>query len=279
MPPIRVGVVRYLNARPLVEGLDACRGLSLAAAVPARIGPMLEAGRLDIGLASLIDFARARTPLALIPAGMIGCEGPTLTVRVFSKVPPAEVRTLAADTDSHTSVALARLLFRRVYGSDPTPIDLDAREMVTPGSSERWPEALLLIGDKVVHASPPPVRYPFQIDLGQAWFEMTGLPFAYAVWMCRAEDAERPEIHEAAALLDRQRRRNQARADWVVSARARERDWPEDLARDYLGTRLRFEVGPREREGIAEFLRLAAAEGLAPQAEPRYLEPAAAGAC
>lgn len=273
MSSLRVGVVRYLNARPLVEGLEVCRGISLAPAVPARIGPMLEAGRLDIGLASLIDFARARVPLTLIPVGMIGCEGPTLTVRVFSKVPPAEVRTLAADTDSHTSIALARLIFRRMYGADPETIDLDAREMVTPGAAERWPESMLLIGDKVVHSSPPPVRYPFQIDLGQAWLELTGLPFAYAVWMCRTADADKPEIQEAAALLDRQRRRNESRADWVVSARARERDWPEDLAREYLGRRLRFSCGPREREGIAEFLRLAAAEGLAPAVEPRYLDP------
>lgn len=272
MKPVRVGAVRYLNSRPLIEGLDACRGLSLAAAVPSHIAPMLEAGQIDIGLCSLVDFARASVPLAMIPVGIIGCEGPTLTVRVFSKVPAAEMKTLAADTDSHTSVALARLILRRMHGTDPAVVDFDAREHVTPGALDPWPEAVLLIGDKVVRSSPPSVRYPHQIDLGQAWLELTGLPFVYAIWMCRAGDVDKPEIHEAAALLDRQRRRNISRLDWIVSTHARERDWPEDLAREYLGQRLRFSCGPREREGIARFLLLAAEEGLAPAAEPRYLE-------
>lgn len=272
MKQVRVGAVRYLNSRPLVEGLDTCKGLSLSAAVPSRIAPMLESGQLDIGLVSLVDFARSSVPLAMIPAGIIGCEGPTLTVRVFSKVPASEVKTLAGDTDSHTSVALARLIFRLVYGNDPTPVDFDAREHVTPGASDPWPEAVLLIGDKVVQSSPPAVRYPHQIDLGEAWLELTGLPFVYAIWMCRAEDVDRPEIQEAAALLDRQRRRNATRLDWIVSSHARERAWPEDLARIYLGQRLRFSCGPREREGIARFLTLTAGEGLAPPVEPRYLE-------
>jgi len=279
MEPVRVGAVRYLNSKPLIEGLDRCRSLTISAAVPAHIAPMLESGQIDIGLCSLIDFARTSTPLAMIPSGIIGCEGPTLTVRVFSKVPASEVKTLAADTDSHTSVALARLVFRMLHGNDPTPVDFDAREQVTPGAADPWPEAVLLIGDKVVQASPPSVRYPHQIDLGQAWHELTGLPFVYAIWMCRAEDMDRPEIIEAAELLNRQRLRNASRLDWIVSSHARERNWPEDLAREYLGQRLRFGCGPREREGIARFLSLAADEGLAPATLPRYLEPRVPASC
>ena len=164
------------------------------------------------------------------------------------------------------------VILKRVHGVDPVPVDFDAREWIKHGDSEHWPETVLLIGDKVVSASPPSVNYPYQIDLGQAWLELTRLPFVYAIWMCRAEDAARPEILDASDLLERQRLRNQMRIDWIVSSRASERNWPDDLAREYLGHRLRFDCGPREREGISRFLELAAADGLAPRVEPRYVD-------
>jgi predicted solute-binding protein len=63
------------------------------------------------------------------------------------------------------------------------------------------------------------------------------------------------------ALLDRQRRYNATRLDWIVSRRARERRWPEDLAREYLGRRLRYDVGERQVEAIERFLDEAAALG------------------
>ena len=268
MSAIRVGVVRYLNAKPLVEGLETCRNLSLDAAVPSRIAPMLENGDIDIGLISVIDFARAKTPLTMIPAGMIGCEGPTLTVRVFSRVPPAEVTTLATDTDSHTSIALARIILKKIHNASPELVDCNAREMLT--DTDAWPESVLLIGDKVVTASPPPDLYPHQIDLGQAWLDLTGLPFVYAIWMCRASDAHRPEMLEAAALLERQRLRNEFRLDWIVSQHAHTRRWPDALAREYFGQRLRFAAGAREQAGIARFLELAVEDGLARAVIPEY---------
>jgi chorismate dehydratase len=134
----------------------------------------------------------------------------------------------------------------------------------SPQSSldEAWPETLLLIGDKVVNDSPPAVRYPHQLDLGEAWKQLAGLPFVYAMWACRADRVDSPEIHLAAQLLDRQRRHNQMRIDWIVSKHAPEHRWPRDLAGKYLGTYLRFEVGPREREGAERFIAEANALGL-----------------
>jgi chorismate dehydratase len=272
MSTVRVGVVRYLNAKPLVEGLDVCENLSLEQAVPSRIAPMLENGDIDIGLVSVIDFARATTPLAMIPVGMIGCEGPTLTVRVFSRVPPSEIRTLATDTDSHTSIALARIILKRVHSTAPEVVDFNARAILPVSELQSWPESVLLIGDKVVTATPPTGFYPYQIDLGQAWLDLTGLPFVYAIWMCRAADSQRPEIIEAAALLERQRLRNEQRLDWIVSQHAQARSWPDELAREYLGQRLRFSAGQRERAGIARFLEFAAGDGLAPSITPEYVQ-------
>ncbi|KAA0217340.1 MAG: hypothetical protein DYG94_01070 [Leptolyngbya sp. PLA3] len=274
MQKVRVGVVRFLNACPLIEGLAKCADLDLVAAVPSQITPMLERGEIDIGLVSTIDAALASVPLAQLPAGGIGCDGPTLTVRVFSRCEPGEMHTLAVDTDSHTSVVLAQVILARVHGVRPRVVDFDAREGAGAAefSDDPWPESLLLIGDKVVTASPPAIRYPHQIDLGEAWKTLTGLPFVYAVWMCRSEDAGKEHILSAAATLHRQRLRNAARLDWIITTRAREKGWPDDLARQYLGERLRFEIEAAQRTAVERFLAEAHDLGLAPKASPRWIE-------
>ncbi|MGQ0627713.1 MAG: menaquinone biosynthetic enzyme MqnA/MqnD family protein [Phycisphaerales bacterium] len=278
-----IGFVKYLNTLPLVAGLDVHRELELVAAVPAKLGPLLSPGadgrpaELDIALASIIDAARSTTPLAVIPAGMIGCDGPTLTVRLFSAVPIERLSTVFADTDSHTSVALLSVLLQRLHGLRPRIVDFDARERIATCAAEsnagpEWPEAMLLIGDKVVTDSPPAVRYPHQLDLGEAWKRLTGLPFVYAAWMCRRDEADQPAIRAAAELLRRQRLRNTLRLDWLIDQSASERRWPPDLARQYLGELLRFEIGPRERRAVATFLHECHALGLSPTEQVTWAE-------
>jgi chorismate dehydratase len=267
MPPIRIGCVKYLNTLPMIEGLEVWRDAELATAAPAELIGMLLARRIDIGLLSVVDAARASEELALLPVGMIGSDGPTLTVRLFSSIPFDQVRRLHADTDSHTSVALAQVVLDRLHGREGrTPIEVVPFDAARRTSG--WPETVLLIGDKVATDPPPLDDHPHRLDLGQAWRDLTGLPFVYAVWMCRAAEADSPAIRAAAQVLDRQRRHNATRLDWLVSARAADRGWQEEEAREYLGRSLKFAVGPREREAAAAFLDECARLGLVP-ARPR----------
>jgi chorismate dehydratase len=232
----------------------------------------------DVALVSLVDAARSPEPLAILPCGMIGCDGPTLTVRLYSRVPLHAITTLHADTDSHTSVILARLLLRTLHSTDPAIVPFDARERApspAPAPDEAWPDSVLLIGDKVVAGSPPAVRYPYQLDLGQAWHEHTALPFVYAAWMARADRAADPDtaptIRAAADLLDRQRRRNAMRIDRVAADAAARHRWPADLARTYVGSLLRYDLDARARAGAERFLADAAAIGLIPPHTPTFL--------
>ncbi|MEQ8769011.1 MAG: menaquinone biosynthesis protein [Phycisphaerales bacterium] len=262
MPPpdLRIACVSYLNTVPMVAGLDAAAGVELIRAVPSRIAGLVESGEADIGLASVIDLARARVPLtAVARAGMIGCRGRTLTVRLFSRVEPGAITTLHADTDSHTSTALARVILDKQFGVRPNIVDFNAREQL---NSEDAPETVLLIGDKVVASSPPAVRYPHQIDLGEAWAELTGLPFVYALWACARDRVDDPKVTLAADLLERQRKRNAMRADAVIAPEARRRGWPGDLAREYVGELLHYEVGADERRAAETFLAWAAELGI-----------------
>lgn len=282
MNPVRIACVEYLNTVPLIEGLEKLPDVTLQRAAPSRIVDLLLGRRADIGLVSLIDAARAAeagTPLTLLPAGMIGCDGPTMTVRIFSRSPLHQIRRLRADTDSHTSVILAQLLLKKLHATDVEIIDYDAREDVAPGETRqdgggggggRPAEATLLIGDKVVTLAPTAEEYPHQLDLGEAWKRLTGLPFVYATWMCRAADEDRHDIRAAAAAIDRARRHNATRMSWIVARRAAESRWPRELAERYLGDLLRYDIGPREQEAAQLFLNMCADAGLAPAVELRW---------
>jgi len=281
MDRVRIGCVSYLNTVPMIEGLELLREAEIVRAVPAKLVSMLERDEVEVALVSLIDSARSEVPLAILPVGMIGSDGPTLTVRLFSQVPIDRITRVHADTDSHTSVALCRLLLSKLHGIDAKVVDYDAREQMPTDPAEPrdaetpnpWPEAMLLIGDKVVTSSPPAVRYPHQMDLGEAWKELTGLPFVYAVWMCRAERADDPRVRAAGVLLDRQRRHNATRIDAIVTRRAPEHRWPVDLARKYIGQCLRFDYDDRARQAATRFVEECAGKGLAPRTELVQAEP------
>ena len=279
MRNVRVGYVRFLNTAPLVQGLDACRDIQAIAAVPSHLIGMLERKEIDIGLVSVIDASSSSVPVTLLPVGMIGCDGPTLTVRLFSSVPLKDITRVHADTDSHTSVALCRVLLSKMLGLTPPVEPYHARERFAPSAAAEnldldlaWPQTVLLIGDKVVSDPPPESRYPYQLDLGEAWKNLTGLPFVYAMWMCRTEDANDSSIQTAARLLDRQRLHNRTRLDWLVAERAPAHRWPLEVAGNYVGSLLSYEVGPREREACRLFLEMVAELGVAPR---RTLEFAA----
>jgi len=270
---VRIAAVEYLNTRPLIEGLEKLRGIKLVRAVPAKIIQLLLDNQAEIGLASIIDAAASPEPMTLLPVGMIGCDGATLTVRLYSKVAFGSIATLHADVESHTSVALSRILLAKQFRAFPSIKQFDAG--TAPGSE--WPEALLLIGDKVVTGAPKANEYPFQLDLGEAWKALTGLPFVYAMWMCPsrllAQNSTGDAIRLAVATLDRQRRHNLTRIDWIVDSQGPAAGWPIPMARAYLGSLLRYTVGPRERTAVTTFMDAAKELQLIPDRNVYWFTP------
>jgi len=253
-------VVSFLNARPLIEGLDAEPGVRLDYAVPSALAGMLRSGQVDVALIPVIDLARetgsggssddGTTSWRRISDACIGSDGETMTVRVFSRVPPERMSTLHVDGDSHTSIALAQLLWSRYFKRRLTLVPLEG--VMTPGDCE----SVLLIGDKVV--TKRPCRFPHEIDLGAAWKEWTGLPFVFAVWVLRADRAG----DHWARLLNDARDRGVARAAELAAKEGPALGWPVDLARQYLTERLIYTITPAAHKGMQRFLELAAEEGI-----------------
>jgi len=246
----RLGVVSFLNARPLIHGLDRASDLELVLDVPSRLGVLIDAGTVDVGLIPIVDLVGAGRSWQIVSDACIGCDGETLTVRVFSRVPPGDIRRLHVDGDSHTSVILASVIWRELYDVELEIVAFGGQETVAEC------EAVLLIGDKVVHNAL--VDHDTQTDLGSAWKTLTGLPFVFAVW---AGPNDRDFVSLAPRL-------SAARDEGVLAAKMIAADfgpglsWPVALAERYLTKRLKFDLGPRQRDAMQRFFELASKHNL-----------------
>src|SRR5271156_5955191 len=157
------------------------RGLfDLARSLPAECADRLADGRADIGIVPSVELGRQK--LEIIPGAGIACRGPVRSILLISKVPFAEIRTLATDSSSRTSVALSRIVLARKYGAEPQL----RSERPHLGSMLEHSDACLIIGDAALLLDPADL--PFHVlDLGTEWTGMTGLPMVFAVWAARAE--------------------------------------------------------------------------------------------
>ncbi|QDT17482.1 menaquinone biosynthetic enzyme MqnA/MqnD family protein [Alienimonas californiensis] len=281
-PGPRVGGVIYLNSRPLIEGLraDLDRRGRLTLDHPSRLADGLKRGAYDAALVPSIA-ALGTAGATILSDACVAARGPVRSVKLFFRVPPGEVRSLALDEGSRTSAALSRVLLAERFGVQPELRPLP----VGPGPSPRAAaeaiaatdaDAVLLIGDRAM-VDPPDRRTgrPFAAvwDLGQVWNEWTGLPFVFAAW------AARPGLGKDAAA-DLARRFSASRDEGVrdldrIAALAGPPLGltPEDAA-DYLRRNLHFTLGPAERAGLNLYCELCVRNGLLPEgARPTYAAP------
>jgi len=279
----RLGVVSYLNAKPLIEGLDADPGIELFFDVPARLPALLDSGEVDAALVPVIDLLNPNRRWRIISDACIGCDGETLTVRVFSRVPPQNVRRLYVDGDSHTSVALARVVWPGLFGhsietlplidsgstsAGRRPVIRDDVRDGDAGTASRYDavganDGVLLIGDKVVTHAPTDLE--IETDLGSCWKSLTSLPFVFAAWA--APESTTREIESLSAKLSRARDAGVAAAELIAADFGPGHGWPVTLARRYLAGRLKFHLGPRQRQGMNKFLELAKEHSLVAPAQ------------
>jgi len=254
-PRIRVGAVNYLNTKPLIENLTAfAPNIELSLEVPSRLADRLRDGELDVALIPVIEYFRAGT-YTVVPDISIASRGPVLSVTLFSRVPCERIRSLALDEGSRTSAALAQVLLRKRYQIKPMlealPLDADPEKLTT--------DAVLLIGDRAMRACLPGFAHSY--DLGQEWFDWTGLPFVYAVWAVR-EGVDLAGVDQA---LLRAKRYGVSRAGLIAQREAPLLGLDAGFCRRYLGNILSFDLGPRERAGLQRFYSLACDLDLAPR--------------
>jgi chorismate dehydratase len=236
-----------VNAWPLTEGLRGLPGVVLDTAPPSDVARRLRTGAADVGLVPSIELLRQND---IVPVGTAGIAafGAVDSVLVLLRRAPHRVRTLALDPASRTSQTLATIVFERVFGVRPDVHVADPRVAWRDGVAD----AVLVIGDVALEfwkQSTP------AIDLAEAWSGAFGLPFVFAVWAARKEAlARHPELPE---LLDAARIRGVARIGVLARRAALRGPLDEAAFQVYLTRRIRYGLGPSERQGLATFLELA----------------------
>ena len=259
--PIRLGAVSYLNTRPLVYGLeDQTSRFHLRFDVPAKCAELLHANEVDLGLIPSIEYPGH--DYRIVPGVSIASDGPVASVAIFSKVPTRDIRSIALDTSSRTSIALLRVLCARWFEIEPRlvsmPPDLD-RMM-------RECDAALVIGDNALFADHDALGLE-KVDLGEEWIGMTGRPFVYAFW------AGRPGVAGPTDVAALQEARDRGQTATATIGRQSFPDSPDKAARAdlYLRENVKYDLGEPEVAGLRRFYELAAEVGALASAEtPRF---------
>ncbi len=251
LEPFRVGSVPYLNTVPLTRGIEE----EIVYAVPSKLATMLERDELDAALVSVV-VVLLNDRYDILDGIAIASLGEVKSILLAHRYPLEEVREVFCDPASLTSVALLRVLlaerglrpeFKTLPSYDPAAL----------------PDYALLIGDPALDLLFADHGHEIW-DLGAAWYELTRLPFVYAVW------ALRRGIDHAPLRRALRETKNFGMETLEVIIRDRPEYTPE-FRKDYLGWHIHYHLADDEKRGVARFVELLRQHGLGPVCEPRYV--------
>jgi chorismate dehydratase len=266
---LRIGCVKYLNARPLIHGWSGAVDFDH----PAALCRKLERGKLDVALVSSLEYLR-RPIYRIVDGASISAHGAVYSVIVAHNEDLSRAEEIEIDPASETSVALLRCLLKQ-RGLNPRlcvrntdlqsvrPAELHSAESETPSASAesktadkmsarrtgQRPVFHLLIGDQAIRfRAEHGERYHYW-DLAETWTKITSLPFVFAFWLIR------PEIENAKEIADKLRAlrdRNVATIDELARSQS---EVSPAFCRKYYRKHLFFDFGEREKAGLREFHR------------------------
>jgi chorismate dehydratase len=249
---MQIGAVSYLNSRPLIEGLEGLLpSANLVLDYPSRLADALSNGQLDVALIPSIEYFR-RPGYEVISDACVAARGEVLSVKLYCRVHPGQIRTLALDEGSRTSAALTKVILAERYGVIPKTEPLRMESATTDSGAD----AVLLIGDRAMHS--PEESFVEVMDLGQFWYDWTGLPFVFAMWVARRE-VNTEGVDEA---LSHARDLGIANVADIAREESPRLGISETLAHNYLTRNLHYHLTSAERSGLKLFSELAAQHNL-----------------
>ncbi len=261
VPSFRIGSVQYLNAVPLTRGIES----EVIFAEPARLAEMLRRDELDAALVSTAEVLLTDR-YDILDGIAIASLGEVYSVLLAHRRPLTEMKEVFCHTASLSGLNLLKVLLAE-RGLKP-----EFKPLADPAKAAEH-DAVLIIGDPAIdfqRSRPPspgsgPTSTQHEIfDLGTAWYELTNLPFVFAVWALRRgiENRElRRELREA-------KRFGVETLDYLIETRE---EYDEDFRRDYLGWHVHYHLAADEKRGIAKFCELLQKHGLGPVYEPKYV--------
>lgn len=243
-----LGVVSFLNALPLYATLRERPDIQIIPALPARLAEGLIAGIYDAALLPVVDHLRG-VGEGLLGNAIVGATGRVQSVMLFSNVELEDVKSIALDTSSHTSVALTQIIARDFYGLNPQLIhhapDLNAMLKIA--------DAALLIGDPALVAMQNPGKRHVT-DLAAQWQHFTGLSFIFAAWAAR-DGLEKGQRDELTQILNQARDDGKAHIAQIVMGQTLPPQLSPAIVEDYLSNIIEHRRTPSHSAGLEMFRR------------------------
>jgi chorismate dehydratase len=245
---LRIGCVKYLNARPLIQGWEG----DVVLDHPSTLCAQLARGDLDVALVSSFEFLR--NPIyRIVDAVSIASDGPVYSV-VVAYAGESPLTDIELDPASETSVALLHYLMDK-RGKSFRAVSLSG-DLLSPPKIGR---ARLLIGDHAIRFRQKfGTAYQYW-DLGEEWRGLTNLPFVYALWLVR------PEVVDPRSVADRLRALRDENLANIENLIATEKEFDRDFCRRYYREHLRFSFGEGEKQGLRAFAELCQKHDLLPK--------------
>ena len=251
LAPFRVGTVQALNAVPLTRGLEE----EVVFATPAKLAELLRRDELDAALVSVVEVLLTDR-YDVLDGIAVASLGEVKSVLLAHRRPLEEAREIFCDPASLTSRRLLEVLLAE-RGLKPEFKPLPNYDFATA------PDYLMLIGDRALDFALGQHEHEIW-DLGAAWYELTGLPFVYAVWALRRG-------LENAALRKQLREAKDFGLDTLDSIIRDRTEYTSEFRKDYLGWHIHYHLGTDEKRGLAKFMELLRKHGIGPVYEPRFV--------
>ena len=260
MKKLRISAISYLNTAPLMwdfEHGEAGSHFETSYTVPSSCARALAEGNVDIGIIPAAAYTEV-TGLQVLPEVAIASRRPVRSILLVSKVPIEQMRTVALDTSSMTSVALTKVLFEKWLGGarEYIPMEPKIEQMLAEC------DAGLVIGDPALRVDRSRYR---TVDLAEEWIRYTGKPFVFAFWAVRGEalrDAD-PALDLAAVFRDsRDHGLEKSSLDVIAREWAPRVALSEDGVREYLTENIHYQLDEGCLEGLQLFYRYAAEIGV-----------------
>ena len=240
---IKVGIVSYLNTRPLIYGLQlppVSELIELIEDTPARLADMLIMDEIDLGLIPVSSIPQLKQQW-LVGDYCIGTEGEAASVCLFSEVSLGEIKKVYLDYQSRTSVALLKWIMKEYWGIFPEiiqSVDEDYRKEI------KGTTAGLVIGDRAFEQRKIST---FFYDLGAEWRSITGLPFVFAAWV-----SNKPLEEEFIKMFNDANAIGLNHIDDIVASH------PFELydLKKYYTLHMNYRLDERKREAMRKFLEV-----------------------
>lgn len=257
---LKFGFHDFINAQPLLIPLkekEQQLGATLITGSPASLAEQLRAGELDLAMIPSIEYLKNSAQYRLLPGIAVASRGPVNTVLLASRLPLAEVQSIALDARSRTSAALLQILFGGVF---PPSVFMETTDP-DPQAMLKKHDAALIIGDLAfgLRSACPDLQIA---DLSEQWFEQTGKTFVHAVVAVR-NGTELDQ--EFLATVQKAKMEGLSRFESIAQTISKQSRIAFETCHDYLSTKIIYDLGKEEMIGLQHFRDVCFEKGILDQ--------------